>query len=129
MIKRINEIRLIDINENNWKLSKCTCWWFSNHNICKHFIGISKSLGKCDFPPKSLQIPIGQKRKQGRPKENTPALIFQPIEIQSNIFNSHTATLPVIQDYDEDLIEDLQPKEKRTRCEAEPSREQPTRRA
>lgn len=29
-----------------------------------------------------MQIPIGQKRKRGRPKENTPALIAQPSETQ-----------------------------------------------
>ncbi|RNA29515.1 hypothetical protein BpHYR1_028337 [Brachionus plicatilis] len=49
----------------DFKNGKCSCRWYIKNYICKHLIGISKILN----------IPIGEKRKPGRPAKAKQALI------------------------------------------------------
>ncbi|RNA16221.1 hypothetical protein BpHYR1_031157, partial [Brachionus plicatilis] len=58
---------------------KCSCRWYIKNNICKHLIGISKILNipECEIPLSAKNIPIGEKRKPGRPAKAKQALIIQ----------------------------------------------------
>jgi hypothetical protein len=70
------EIRVIKLNEENWKLSTCSCpSWFKHYN-CKHIIGIAYAQNLFDeFPIEACEIPLGQRTKRGRPKGLSRALV------------------------------------------------------
>jgi predicted nucleic acid-binding Zn finger protein len=63
-------------DDDNWKNGKCTCPGFFKKYICKHIIGLSIRLKYVRPPATAKQVPIGQKRKRGRPKQATKALII-----------------------------------------------------
>ncbi|RNA43816.1 hypothetical protein BpHYR1_020666 [Brachionus plicatilis] len=54
-----------------------SCRWYIKNYICKHLIGISKILNipGCEIPLSAKNIPIGEKRKPGRPTKAKQALI------------------------------------------------------
>ncbi|RNA26337.1 hypothetical protein BpHYR1_040897 [Brachionus plicatilis] len=56
-----------------------SCRWYIKNNIWKHLIGISKILNipGCEIPLSAKNIPIGEKRKPGRPAKAKQALIVQ----------------------------------------------------
>ncbi|RNA23601.1 hypothetical protein BpHYR1_049560 [Brachionus plicatilis] len=56
-----------------------SCRWYIKNNICKHLIGISKiqHIPGCEIPLSVKNIPIGEKRKPGRPAKAKQALIVQ----------------------------------------------------
>ncbi|RNA14979.1 hypothetical protein BpHYR1_005029 [Brachionus plicatilis] len=58
-----------------------SCRWYIKNNICKHLIGISKipNIPGCEIPLSAKNIPIGEKRKPGRPAKSKQALIVQKI--------------------------------------------------
>lgn len=52
---------------SSWKTGACTCQDYLKCFICKHIIGIS-IIRKIAIPPMTAwNVPIGQKRKRGRP--------------------------------------------------------------
>ncbi|RNA14907.1 hypothetical protein BpHYR1_009639 [Brachionus plicatilis] len=74
----------------NWMTVHLYCVWdefedYKKHesllyvinNICKHLFGISKILNipECEIPISAKNIPIGEKRKTGRPPKAKQALI------------------------------------------------------
>lgn len=62
---------------DNWLQSECNCSDYFKKYICTHIIGIAIRM-KCIQPPaEAKSIPIGQKRKRGRPKKARPALVRQ----------------------------------------------------
>jgi hypothetical protein len=44
--------------------------------MCKHRIGLAIRLKSAKPPPAAKEIPIGQKRKRGRPNKSSKALII-----------------------------------------------------
>ncbi|RNA20678.1 hypothetical protein BpHYR1_029787 [Brachionus plicatilis] len=56
-----------------------SCRWNIKNKICKHLIGISKILNipGCEIPLSAKNVPIGEKRKSGRPANAKQALIVQ----------------------------------------------------
>jgi uncharacterized Zn finger protein len=60
---------------DKWKDGKCTCPSFLKKYMCKHVIGLSIRLKYVKPPPAAKQVPIGQKRKRGRPSVATKALL------------------------------------------------------
>ncbi|CAF4121394.1 unnamed protein product [Adineta steineri] len=64
-------------NDSHWKTSKCNCPAFMKNFICKHVVGMSIRLKYCKPPAAAETIPIGEKRKRGRPSKATPALLVQ----------------------------------------------------
>ncbi len=56
-----------------WKEGTCTCPCFLKKYICKHVIGISIRLKYIKPPPAAKQVPIGEKRKRGRPNKSSKA--------------------------------------------------------
>lgn len=64
-------------NRDNWLKSECDCSDFYKLYMCAHIIGIAIRL-KCIQPPAEAKtVPIGQKRKPGRPAKAKPALVRQ----------------------------------------------------
>ncbi len=45
--------------------------------ICSHIIILAVTLKPVEFPQASMQIPIGQNRKRGRPNKTKKALVRQ----------------------------------------------------
>ena len=65
----------IKIDDNNQFF--CNCPEFHKSNVCHHSMGMEIRLKVTDPPAQAKTIPIGQKRKRGRPKLSRPALIRQ----------------------------------------------------
>ncbi|XP_045489808.1 uncharacterized protein LOC123690393 [Pieris rapae] len=61
----------------NWKKGSCTCPQFYKKYICKHLLGLAIRLKLATPPLEAKALPIGQKRKRGRPTKSRPALIIQ----------------------------------------------------
>jgi len=66
LFEKINEIREILFDDTNWKCS--CCYWLKNY-MCSHIIILGVTLKLVEFPQASMQIPIGQNRKRGRPNK------------------------------------------------------------
>ena len=64
-------------DDTNWKLSRCSCCYWLNNYICSHIIILAVTLKIVEFPQASMQIPIGQNRKRGRPEKTKKALVRQ----------------------------------------------------
>ena len=60
-----------------WKKGMCNCPQFFKIYVCKHIIGLAIRLKLATPPLEAKLIPIGQKRKRGRPAKSKPALIIQ----------------------------------------------------
>ena len=58
-----------------WKEGTCTCPCFLKKYMCKHVIGLSIRLKYVKPLPAAKQVPIGEKRKRGRPNKSSKALI------------------------------------------------------
>ena len=56
---------------------KCNCPAFLKNYICKHVVGMSIRLKYCKPPAAAKTVPIGEKRKRGRPAKAKPALLVQ----------------------------------------------------
>ncbi len=74
---QIRKIRYVSINESNWKMSKCSCWFWSKNYKCKHMLAICNRKTLFDYLPVHKSIKIGRKRRPGRPKLTTKALEHQ----------------------------------------------------
>lgn len=65
------------VKRDNWLNSECDCCNYFKLFICKHILGIAIRL-KCITPPAEAKtVPIGQKRKRGRPAKAKSALVRQ----------------------------------------------------
>ncbi|CAF2516970.1 unnamed protein product [Rotaria sp. Silwood2] len=64
-------------NGSDWKISKCNCPDFLKNYICKHAVGMAIRLKYCKPPAAAKTVPIGEKRKRGRPAKAKPALLVQ----------------------------------------------------
>jgi hypothetical protein len=73
-LSSFQEIRVIKLNEENWKLSTCSCpSWFKHYNS-KHIIGVAYSHDLFeDFPIEACEIALGKRAQRGRPKGQSKA--------------------------------------------------------
>lgn len=62
------------VTADNWRNGKCDCGVFFKEFMCPHVIGIALRLKCAMAPPEAKTIPIGQKRKRGRPAKAKSAL-------------------------------------------------------
>ncbi len=58
-----------------WREGKCTCLNFLKKYMCKHLIGMDIRLKLAKPPPALKNVPINDKRRRGRPKFATKALL------------------------------------------------------
>jgi len=72
-----NSLRMISFNCANLHASNCTCNFFKKSYTCKHIVGIAILTKILQVPPEAKNIPIGTKRKRGRPAKAKKALVVQ----------------------------------------------------
>ena len=77
-------------DDTNWKLCRCSCCYWLNNYICSHIIILAVTLKIVEFPQASMQIPIGQNRKRGRPDKTKKALVRQNQNNSSSTRSSQT---------------------------------------
>ncbi|CAF4947771.1 unnamed protein product [Pieris macdunnoughi] len=63
--------------KENWLHGTCNCPKFLKDYICKHLVGLAIRLKHVQPPSEARAIPIGMKRKRGRPAKAKKALIVQ----------------------------------------------------
>ena len=68
-------IWLVTMSDEDWMHATCTCPTYCKHYTCKDTVGIAISKGYIQVPDEALTIPIGHKRKRGRPSKATKALL------------------------------------------------------
>ena len=68
---------VVRISSTDDKKCGCSCPWYQKHENCKHLLGMKIRLKTVTVPAEAKNIPIGQKRKRGRPSKATKALIVQ----------------------------------------------------
>ena len=56
----------------------CDCWEGMKGNECKHCIALMYFTGKWIGEAKVRSVPLGKKRKPGRPKKNPHCLLRSP---------------------------------------------------
>jgi len=61
----LKQFRYVTVNEQNWKLSVCSCWYWCKYYKCKHMISTCYRLNLCNLPQEAKQIQIGHNRKRG----------------------------------------------------------------
>lgn len=65
------------ISRANWLKSKCDCSDYFKLYMCAHITGIAIRLKIVTPPVEAKNLPIGQKRKRGRPTKAKSALVTQ----------------------------------------------------
>lgn len=63
-----------NVTAENWQNGTCDCSNFFKNYLCEHLIGVALRLKCVEAPIEAKTIPIGQKRKRGRPAKSRPAL-------------------------------------------------------
>ena len=74
--KYSSEVWIVTINSEDLLSSTCTCPPFLKHKSCKHVLGLQIRLKLIQAPQEAKEVPLGQKRKRGRPKKATYALLI-----------------------------------------------------
>ena len=70
-----SNVWMITVNSLDLSGSCCTCPPFLKRGQCKHVLGMHIRLKLITVPPAATDVPLGQKRKRGRPKKASRALI------------------------------------------------------
>ncbi|RNA39870.1 hypothetical protein BpHYR1_010387 [Brachionus plicatilis] len=74
-LETIQELRIVQLNQDNWKLSTCTCPSWFKHYICKHIIGIAYRERLFDeIPKESWCLTLGQVASAERPRKMAKVL-------------------------------------------------------
>jgi hypothetical protein len=77
---KILSVSYIKFNEDNWKLSVCSCNSWSKNFICCHVIYVAVKERLAFYPEIAKDLPISKKGKRGRPPLNANALLQQQSE-------------------------------------------------
>jgi len=72
-----SQLWFVQIESQQWENGSCTCPGFLKNYICKHLLGIAITEKYFQVQPEAKNVPIGQKRKRGRPSKATKALLRQ----------------------------------------------------
>lgn len=64
-------------NRSTWDNGYCDCSDYFKKYICMHVVGIALRMKFVEAPPEAKNIPIGHKRKRGRPALAKPAFTIQ----------------------------------------------------
>ena len=84
--ENINDFYIVKIHEDAnpcndlWRENDCSCAAFAKQYICKHVIGLCLRKNLMDvtqMPVAAKSVPLGEKRKPGRPALAKPALVVQ----------------------------------------------------
>lgn len=66
----------VTLSEKGAEHSTCTCVSFYKNYVCKHILGLGARLDMWAFPKGSKNVQLEPKRKRGRPKKASKALII-----------------------------------------------------
>lgn len=64
-------------HKDNWLEGKCTCAFFMKNFNCMHVLGLALRMKLVCVPDAAKNLPLGQKRKRGRPALAKAALVIQ----------------------------------------------------
>lgn len=64
-------------SKDNWMKGSCDCYQYFKLYMCVHILGIALRMRYVTVPDEAKTIPIGRKRKRGRPALAKPALVWQ----------------------------------------------------
>jgi len=67
----------MEMEGEDWESATCTCPSYWKNYICKHILGIAIRLNIFSVIPAAKNVPLGQKRKRGRPAKAKKALLKQ----------------------------------------------------
>ena len=67
----------LPLDKFKWLDGMCSCPEFFKKFMCKHVVGMAIRLNYCKPPSAAKQVKIGEKRRRGRPKKFTKALVIQ----------------------------------------------------
>ena len=73
----MSRLWLVNFITNDWITSRCSCSYYVKHYICKHIVGLAAKFDLFEFRPEAKSLPLGMKRKRGRPARAKKALIVQ----------------------------------------------------
>jgi len=73
----MSRLWMITFQIHDWSTSSCTCATYSKLYICKHIVGLAVKLKVFEFLPEAKNVPLGAKRKRGRPALTKKALLIQ----------------------------------------------------
>jgi len=100
--KSITSLTVVELNENDWKLSRCSCDDWLKYLKCAHIIAINQRLGNCTIPNSACIIPLSSNRKRGRPAGNQRALQKQPTDLADPEDEEHESSNEIITQVDGD---------------------------
>lgn len=75
--KCYNVVLPMNVNDNNYLHGHCDCPFYLKNFVCKHLIGLAIRLKIVAPPVEAKNVPLGQKRKRGRPSKAQQALNIQ----------------------------------------------------
>lgn len=75
--KTKEKLWVIEYDIINWMQSRCNCPMFKKQHICKHLIGLAANRKDFNISDACKNVPIGIKRRPGRPKQCKQALIVE----------------------------------------------------
>ena len=93
---KIFSIDYIRFNENNWKMSVCSCNMWNKNSICSHVIHIAVKEKLTSYP--DIDLSSNKKGKKFKPLTNTNRLLQQPSEIYFNNNLCYTYASPSFSD-------------------------------
>ncbi|RNA28086.1 hypothetical protein BpHYR1_019814 [Brachionus plicatilis] len=67
--------KVVTLNNQDLRRSKCSCPSYDKTNICKHIIGVSSYFKLYTIPLEFKNLPMGEKRMRGAPKKAIKALV------------------------------------------------------
>lgn len=67
----------VPLTKDNWIKGSCDCYQYFKLYMCVHILGIALRMKFVTAPDEAKTIPIGRKRKRGRPALAKPALVWQ----------------------------------------------------
>jgi hypothetical protein len=86
-VKHSRQMRFIKVNEENYKMSECSCTRWFKYYKCKHSIDLCSRLGLLHYEDRVRNLPVGANRRRGNPGKGKSALEFQPSEIVESVFS------------------------------------------
>jgi hypothetical protein len=76
-VKAQSRLWYLEMTDDDWEKATCTCPIFLKQYVCKHILGIAIRLKMYSIPDVAKSVPIGEKRKRGRPALAKKALLRQ----------------------------------------------------
>ena len=70
-------ISVVEFDADDWKKSKCNCWYFLKNYQCRHVMFLAVLNNKAVIPLVHRQIPIDNKQRKGRIANALKAFVVQ----------------------------------------------------